>query len=227
LQPSPYCDKVDIVKEEAEAGPMTTSTVPDIVVGRLPLYLRSLRQMADEGSEITSSQELGNRLGISSAQIRKDLSQFGEFGKQGTGYNIRYLAEQIQRILNVQGVWDVALVGAGDLGHAVANYGGFLDRGFRITMVFDNNPQTIGQLVGSFIVQDASNLIEIIKENSIRVAMLAVPAANAQGVSDQLIEAGIKAILCYAPTPLAVPDDVKVEYIDPVLHLQHMTYYLR
>jgi redox-sensing transcriptional repressor len=215
------------LNEEAEAGSMTTSTVPDIVVGRLPLYLRSLTQMADEGSEITSSQELGNRLGISSAQIRKDLSQFGEFGKQGTGYNIRYLAEQIQRILNVQEIWDVALVGAGDLGRAVAHYGGFLDRGFRITMVFDNNPQVIGQQVGPFVVQDSVTLIESIKRSNIRVAMLAVPAAHAQEVSDQLIEAGIKAILCYAPTPLVVPEDVKVGYIDPVLHLQHMTYYLR
>jgi redox-sensing transcriptional repressor len=182
--------------------------------------------MAKEGSEITSSQELGNRLGISSAQIRKDLSQFGEFGKQGTGYNIRFLAEQIQRILKVQSVWDVALVGAGDLGRAVANYGGFLDRGFRITMVFDNNPQIIGQQVGPFEVRDSSTLIETIKGSAVRVAMLAVPATYAQEVTDQLIDAGIKAILCYAPTSIIVPDGIKVEYIDPVLHLQHMTYYL-
>jgi redox-sensing transcriptional repressor len=125
---------------------MSPSKVPDIVIGRLPLYLRALTQMAQEGKEITSSQELGGQLGISSAQIRKDLSQFGEFGKQGTGYNIKYLIEQLKRILKLDEIWDVALIGAGDLGTAVANYGGFVDRGFRIRSVYDNDPNKIGNL---------------------------------------------------------------------------------
>jgi redox-sensing transcriptional repressor len=205
---------------------MSQPSVPDIVVGRLPLYLRALDQMSEEGREITSSQELGGRLGISSAQIRKDLSQFGEFGKQGTGYNITFLADQLRRILRVERIWDVALVGAGDLGRAVAHYGGFVDRGFRIAIVFDNDPSIIGSLVGSFTIQDAKDLIDEIRSREIKVAMLAVPAADAQEVSEQLVEAGIQAILCYAPTYINVNETVKVEYIDPVLHLQHMTYYL-
>ena len=200
--------------------------VPDIIIGRLPLYLRALCEMATEGKEITSSQELGARLGISSAQIRKDLSQFGEFGKQGTGYNIDFLIEQLRRILHVNQIWDVALVGAGDLGKAIAHYGGFLDRGFQIVIVFDNDPQKIGQSVGKFIVKDTQQMVEEIQAKKIRVAMLAVPASEAQGIADELVRAGVQAILSYAPTSLKVPEHVRIQYIDPVLHLQRMTYYM-
>lgn len=205
---------------------MRTSPVPDIVVGRLPLYLRALTQMQAEGKEITSSQELGERLGISSAQIRKDLSQFGEFGKQGTGYNIGYLGEQLKSILKVDRVWDVVLVGVGDLGRAVANYAGFLDRGFRIRAVFDNNPEKIGKQAGEFNIRDASEIGNEIQSSGIQVAMLTVPSNQAQEVADQLVEAGIRAILCYAPTSISVPSTVRVQYIDPVLHLQGMTYHI-
>ena len=205
---------------------MRSSPVPDIVVGRLPLYLRALTQMQAEGKEITSSQELGERLGISSAQIRKDLSQFGEFGKQGTGYNIGYLSEQLKAILKVDRVWDVVLVGVGDLGRAVAHYGGFLDRGFKIRAIFDNDASKIGEQAGEFTIQDSSAMGDEIRSSGILVAMLAVPSKEAQGVADQLVEAGIRAILCYAPTSIIVPSNVKVQYIDPVLHLQHMTYHV-
>ncbi|PJF40545.1 MAG: redox-sensing transcriptional repressor Rex, partial [Chloroflexi bacterium] len=108
------------------------TNIPDIVIGRLPLYLRALNRMAEEGQEVTSSHELGERLGISSAQIRKDLSHFGGFGKQGTGYRIKYLEQQLRQVLKVDREWSVVLVGAGDLGSALANYQGFVDRGFRI-----------------------------------------------------------------------------------------------
>ncbi|HET7010178.1 MAG TPA: redox-sensing transcriptional repressor Rex [Anaerolineales bacterium] len=205
---------------------MPASAVPDIVVGRLPLYLRALTQMAASGKEITSSQELGERLGISSAQIRKDLSQFGEFGKQGTGYNIAYLVDQLRRILNVNQIWDVALIGVGDLGRAIAHYAGFLDRGYRIVAIYDNDPQKIGTQIGPFTVQDAAHLVSDIRSRNIGIAMMAVPAKDAQEVSDRLVEAGIRAILCYAPTSIVVPRSVYVQYIDPVLHLQRMTYYM-
>jgi len=205
---------------------MPAIKVPDIVVGRLPLYLRALSQMAGEGKEITSSQELGGQLGISSAQIRKDLSQFGEFGKQGTGYNISFLMNQLKRILKVDRVWDIALIGAGDLGTAVAHYGGFIDRGFRIAAIYDNDPVKTGQQVGQFLIRDIENMVNDIRAQQIKIAMLAVPASEAQQVSEKLVEAGIEAILCYAPTSLFVPDNIRVEYIDPLLHLQHMTYYL-
>jgi redox-sensing transcriptional repressor len=205
---------------------MPASSVPDIVVGRLPLYLRALAQMAADGKEITSSQELGDRLGISSAQIRKDLSQFGEFGKQGTGYNIGYLTEQLRRILKVDRVWDVVLVGVGDLGRAIAHYGGFLDRGYRVVAVFDNDPAKIGTQVGPFTVADAREIPAEVRSRGVSVAMLAVPAAAAQEITDQLVASGIRAILCYAPTSVQVPKQVHIQYIDPVLHMQRMTYYL-
>lgn len=205
---------------------MAPSSAPDIVVGRLPLYLRALSEMQSKGIEITSSQDLGNRLGISSAQIRKDLSQFGEFGKQGTGYNVSYLAEQLERILKVDRVWDMVLVGAGDLGTAVAHYGGFVNRGYRVVAAYDADSERIGRQIGDLTVKNASELEDDIKEHGYRIAMLAVPATAAQEVSERLVKAGIQAILCYAPTSLNLPEDIHIQYIDPVLHLQRMTYYL-
>lgn len=206
---------------------MAVPSVPDIVIGRLPVYLRALAEMVAEGKEITSSQELGDRLGISSAQIRKDLSQFGEFGKQGTGYSVSFLSDQLRRILQVDRLWEVVLIGAGDLGRAVANYGGFLNRGFKVTAVYDSDPSKIGRQVGEFTIRDAARVEADVRREGYQVAMLTVPAGAAQSVSDRLVEAGIQAILCYAPTSISVPDDVRVQYIDPVLHLQRMTYYLR
>jgi redox-sensing transcriptional repressor len=201
-------------------------SIPDIVISRLPVYLRALERLSAEGFEVTSSHELGKRLGISSAQIRKDLSHFGGFGKQGTGYRIGFLIEQLRQVLKVEREWEVALVGAGDLGSAVARYRGFADRGFHITCVFDSAPDKIGNHIGDFVVQPIADLIETIQARGIKIAMIAVPAEHAQSVTDDLVKAGVKAILNYAPINLTVPDDVHVQYIDPVLHLQRMTYYI-
>jgi redox-sensing transcriptional repressor len=205
---------------------MSDKTIPDVIVGRLPRYLRALQQMGEEGVQTTSSQEIGERLGISAAQIRKDLSQFGEFGKQGTGYAIPYLVQQLQSILKVDRVWEMALVGAGDLGHAIARYNGFANCGFHIAMVFDNDPHKIGQAIGDYSIQSIAEMIPLIQNAGIQVAMITVPVFAAQAVADKLVEAGIKSILNYAPTNLRVPQGVKVQYIDPVIHLQRMTYYL-
>ncbi|MCZ7553201.1 MAG: redox-sensing transcriptional repressor Rex [Anaerolineales bacterium] len=205
---------------------MPAKQVPDIVVGRLPQYLRSLQRMARENRQVTSSQELGERLGISAAQIRKDLSQFGGFGKQGTGYNIPYLIQQLQAILHVDHEWDLAVVGAGDVGSAVASYHGFANRGFNVKMIFDNDPQKIGAQIGEFTVQDYAKMIEPIRAAGIQIAMIAVPSAAAQEVANQLVQAGVRAILCYAPINLNTPDGVYVQYIDPAIHLQRMTYYV-
>jgi len=205
---------------------MEAKSVPSIVVGRLPLYLRTIQLMYQEGRRVTSSQELGERLGISAAQIRKDLSQFGEFGKQGTGYNIEFLTKQLRQILAVNRVWDVAVVGIGDVGHAVARYQGFSDRGFRIALLFDNDPQKIGKNVGGFVVHDIKDMVQKIIEAQVQIAMLSVPVEHAQQVANLLVDAGVKGILNYAPINISVPPDVHVQYIDPVLHLQRMTYYL-
>jgi redox-sensing transcriptional repressor len=206
--------------------PAVTNDIPDIVIGRLPLYLRALSYMAEEvGKVTTSSHELGQRLGISSAQIRKDLSHFGEFGKQGTGYHINYLIDQLRQILHLQDEWPVALVGAGFLGHALAHYQGFQHRGFQISWVFDNDPQKIGIDMNGLIVRDLSELSEVIKEENVEVAIISVPASAAQNIADLLVEAGIHSILSYAPINLMAPEGVQIRYSDPVIQLQRMTYY--
>lgn len=205
---------------------MNPDKIPDIIIGRLPVYLRALQRLAEKGVQTTSSQELGEIIGISAAQIRKDISQFGEFGKQGTGYAISYLIERLRAILQVDRVWDMAVVGMGDIGHALARYNGFTNRGFRVVMVFDNDANKIGQKVGGFEILSTDGMIEKIKGQKIKIAVLTVPAAVAQETADQLVKAGIKAILNYAPISINVPKDVRVQYIDPVTHLQRMTYYL-
>ena len=205
---------------------MNAERIPDIIIGRLPVYLRALQRLSQKGIQTTSSQELGEIVGISAAQIRKDISQFGEFGKQGTGYSIPFLVERLRDILKVDRVWDVVIVGMGDMGHALARYNGFTNRGFQVTMLFDNDPGKVGQKVGDFEILDTSVMVERIKQNKVRLAMLTVPATAAQEMADQLVKAGVRAILNYAPISLNVPHNVRVQYIDPATHLQRMTYYL-
>jgi redox-sensing transcriptional repressor len=205
---------------------MNAEKIPDIIISRLPVYLRALQHMADNGLKTTSSQELGEHVGISAAQIRKDISQFGEFGKQGTGYSIEYLLDKLREILKVDRKWDVIIVGAGDIGHALARYQGFANRGFNVVMIFDNDKSKVGQKIGDFAIEDTANLVEKVKSADIKIAMLTIPAPAAQEIADKLVQAGVRAILNYAPIYLNVPKNVKVQYIDPATHLQRMTYYL-
>jgi redox-sensing transcriptional repressor len=205
---------------------MNTEKVPDIIVSRLPVYLRALQRMADNGTCTTSSQELGEKVGISAAQIRKDLSQFGEFGKQGTGYDIPFLIERLRQILNVDRGWDVVVVGMGELGRAIVRYQGFANRGFHVQMCFDNEQAKIGQKIGELTVRDIKDIVKDVKAAGIKIAMLCVPAAAAQEVTNQLLEAGVQGILNYAPVSLVVSAKVKVQYIDPAIGLQRITYYL-
>lgn len=206
---------------------VSSPNIPDIVIGRLPIYLRALTQMSQQGQTFTSSHELGQRLGISSAQIRKDLSLFGDFGKQGTGYQITHLLTQLKQILQVNHEWPMIIVGAGDLGRALAHYRGFVSRGFRVVGVFDNDPAKIGMGNGDWQVYGMDQMVPFIHKRRVKIAMLAVPAETAQEVSERLVDAGIRAILSYAPITLVVPSGVHVQYIDPVMHLQRMTYYLK
>jgi len=205
---------------------MSKETAPDIVVGRLPLYLRMLDQLLEEDRHTTNSQELGDRLGISSAQIRKDLSYFGGFGKYGTGYDVAFLRGQLQRILHLEKIWPVALVGAGDLGHALANYHRFHKSGFEIVGVFDNDPAKIGSTIGRLVVQDVGRMEEVIRKKNVAIAIIAVSVNAAQAVADRVVAVGVRGLLNYAPVALRTPDDVTVQYIDPVVHLQHMAYYV-
>jgi len=205
---------------------MSSKSVPDIVVARLPLYLRALSAMQTSGKVFTSSQEMASWLGISSAQIRKDLSHFGEFGKQGTGYSVTSLQDTLRSILKIEREWPIVIIGAGHIGSAVANYSGFAHRGFRVCAVFDSAPGKIGLRIGQHIVQDIAYLPKVVQDYGVKLAMIAVPADAAQAVTDLAVAAGILAVLNYAPINVIVPDTVRIENIDPVLHLQHMTYYL-
>jgi redox-sensing transcriptional repressor len=200
--------------------------IPDIVIARLPIYLQALKHLQLDGNRKISSKALAEKIGISAAQIRKDLSFFGEFGKQGSGYSVDFLIDQLQDILKVKKVWDMALVGVGDLGRAMVNYQGFHNAGFNISLVFDNDPMKIGREVAGFTIHDIRDLPELIRKKNIEVAMLAVSSDGAQSAADVLIKAGVRAILNYAPITLNVPDCVKVQYINPILELQHMTFYM-
>ncbi|MFQ3632773.1 redox-sensing transcriptional repressor Rex [Roseiflexus sp.] len=199
---------------------------PDVVVRRLPLYARSLRYLLQEGVESVSSQELGDRINVTAAQIRKDLSYFGEFGKQGIGYDVRKLLQQIEDILGLTQEWPVALIGIGHLGEAIARYEGFRQQGIRIAGIFDSNPAKIGKVINGMTVQSFDEAEQVIREQGIKLAIIAVPARSAQEVADRLVMAGVRAILNYAPTVLQVPEGVWVRYIDPVAILHSMTYYL-
>jgi redox-sensing transcriptional repressor len=199
---------------------------PDVVVRRLPLYARSLRYLLQEGVESVSSQELGDRINVTAAQIRKDLSYFGEFGKQGIGYDVRRLLQQIEDILGLTQEWPVALIGIGHLGEAIARYEGFRQQGIRIAGLFDSNPTKIGKAINGMTVQSFDDAERVIREQGIRLAIIAVPARSAQEVADRLVMSGVRAILSYAPTVLQVPEGVWVRYIDPVAILHSMTYYL-
>ena len=205
---------------------MAAKEIPDIIVSRLPIYLRALQRMLENGIQSTSSQELGEKVGISAAQIRKDLSQFGEFGKQGTGYFIPFLVDKLKHILHVDRMWDVAVVGMGDIGHAIARYQGLNNRGFNVVLLFDHDPAKIGEKVGDLAIRDVKEMVSAIRAEDVKMAMLAVPAPAAQQVADKLVEAGIKAILNYAPVSISLPSHVHLQYIDPVIGLQRMSYYL-
>ena len=200
--------------------------VPEVVISRLPQYVRTLSQLLDAGVEITNSQQLGAQLQVTPAQIRKDLSYFGRFGKQGRGYRVRHLLAELKQILGLDMEWNVAVIGVGRLGNAILNYPGFDPDGFRLVAAFDNNPANVGQEVGGVSVQPMAALADTVQARNINIAIVAVPSAHTQTVIDQLVECGVRAILNYAPINAQVPPGVRVRSIDPVLALQSMTYYL-
>ena len=201
-------------------------TPPDVVIRRLPLYARSLRYLLEEGISSVSSQELGDRINVTAAQIRKDLSYFGEFGKQGIGYDVEKLLNQIERILGLTQEWPVALIGIGHLGEAIARYEGFRSQGIRIAALFDSDPTKIGNEIGGMSIAGDDQIDRIVREQGIKLAIVAVPASRAQEVADLLVAAGVRAILNYAPVVIQVPEGVWVRHIDPVAVLHSMTYYL-
>jgi redox-sensing transcriptional repressor len=201
--------------------------IPDIVIRRLPIYVRTLRHIQTAGTQTVSSDELAERIGVTAAQIRRDLSYFGRFGKQGKGYEVSTLLQQIQHILNLDDHWDVALVGYGHLGRAIASYRGFEPSSFRISAIFDRAPERAQEPAeGGIDVRPSADIPQVIKAQRIQIGIVAVPANDAQEVTDLLIQGGVRAILNYAPVTLKVPDGVWVREIDPISAMQSMTYYL-
>ena len=200
--------------------------VPEVVIVRLPQYIRVLIRLLEEGIEVVSSHQLGAKLQVTPAQIRKDLSYFGRFGKQGRGYSVRHLLVELKQITGLDRHWKVGLIGLGRLGRAILSYPGFAPEGFQIVAAFDSDPAIIGQKIGELTVRPLDELDEVVVSQRINIGIVAVPGRYATEVINRLVECGIKAILNYAPLSPQVPDGVKIRNLDPVLSLQSMTYYL-
>ena len=199
-------------------------TVPKAVVSRLSLYLRELQHLVRDGHETTSSTQLGNVLGFTDAQVRKDLACFGQFGYPGIGYRCTELIGAVKQILGTNQPWSVAVVGAGNLGRALLRYKGFSEQGFRIAAVFDNDPAKAGQTIEGHIVERLERLSEIVRQADIRLAILAVPASAAQDVADQLVASGIDGILNFAPVTIALPDTLCIVGVDLAIELEQLSF---
>jgi redox-sensing transcriptional repressor len=213
-------------REPAPGEPLV-GQIPDVVIRRLPLYVRTLQALVEEtGSQSISSDQLADALGVSGAQIRRDLSYFGRFGKQGKGYDAGRLIAEIEHILRLDRDWDVALVGFGNLGRAIAQYGGFVPSTFRIRAIFDRNPDRVGSQVGDLTIQRETEIARCVRDLGIQIGIVAVPHTSAQAVTDALVEGGVEAILNYAPIHLRAPAHVTIREVDPVGAMQSMTYYL-
>jgi redox-sensing transcriptional repressor len=198
--------------------------IPNPAVKRLSLYLRQLEAFKRKDRRTISSKQLGESLNLTDAQVRKDLAYFGQFGHPGIGYRVDDLIGQVKRILGTDKVWNVLLVGAGNLGRALMAYKGFNAKGFRLTHVFDANPQLAGKRVAQFTVQPMGELAETIQKDQVRLAMIAIPADNAQAVVDQLVAAGIRGILNFAPTSVTVPPHIALNAVDLSVQLEQLSF---
>lgn len=205
---------------------MEKSLIPDIVVSRLPVYVQRLNYLLREGKEVVSSQEFAEMLGTTATEIRKDLSFFGNFGKQGSGYNVIRLHESLKEILHLNKIWKVAVFGMGNLGQALLRYQGFARKGFEIVLAFDISEALIGKEISGMVIRNEANLEKVLEDADVQIAILTVPSSEAQRLADRLVFCGIKAILSYAPITLKLPEHVHIAYADPVLQLQKMTFYL-
>ncbi len=193
---------------------------------RLSIYLRCLKEMAAEGAASVSSDTLAKRFHLNSAQIRKDLANFGEFGVRGVGYNIEQLSEHLVRILGLDREHQVGIIGAGRLGMALTDYYGFRQTNFTVTALFDTDKTKVGRTYGEVAILDISEIKRAVSDGLIDVAVIAVPAPFAQEALDIVVEAGVKAVMNFAPVPLKAPSDVKVKSIDLTIALESLSYFL-
>ena len=200
--------------------------ISDSTIRRLSRYYRSLENLIARNMETVSSDQLAEMDGITSAQVRKDLSFFGTFGKRGLGYNTKRLQQQIGEILGLDKSWNVAVVGAGNIGRALVKYEEFIKQGFNICLIMDADPEKIGTKVGNLVVGDSKKLPALIKQNKIDIGIIAVSASAAQAVADALIDAGIRAILNFAPISIKAPDNVQVKSENTAIEIESLSYFL-
>ena len=199
--------------------------IPDATVARLPVYLRALYSLADHGVATVSSEELAAAAGVNSAKLRKDLSHLGSYGTRGVGYDVDYLIYQVSRELGLTQDWPVLIVGAGNLGRALANYGGFASRGFRIAALVDADPAVVGTVIARHTVRSAADIEDVIERFDVSIGVIATPAAVAQNVCDRLVAAGVTSILNFAPVVLNVPSGVDVRKVDLSIELQILAFH--
>ncbi len=199
--------------------------IPDATVARLPLYLRALDELAQQGKGVCSSEHLAAAAGVNSAIVRKDLSHLGSYGTRGVGYDVAFLASQIATVVGRTQPWEVVIVGAGHLGSALAAYQGFGARGVKVAAVVDADPRLIGTTVGGHVVRSIDELADVVEQTGVSLAIIATPPASAQGVADALVAAGIRSILNFAPTALRLPDDVDLRQVDVAAELQILGYH--
>ncbi|MFC5448130.1 redox-sensing transcriptional repressor Rex [Paenibacillus aestuarii] len=205
---------------------MKTQKISEAVVRRLPIYLRFLNDLAMKNIMTVSSQDLGQKLDLNPAQIRKDLAYFGEFGKKGIGYDVAYLIEKIRQILKLDRHISVALVGAGNLGRALCNYNTYLRNDMKIVAVFDAMPSKAGETINNLTVQPMQEMKATLSQLGVRIGIITVPAMEAQNVANQFVSCGIEAILNFAPVVIKVPPEVRVHHADFTTELQSLAYYL-
>jgi redox-sensing transcriptional repressor len=199
--------------------------IPDATVARLPVYLRALYALADRGVATVSSEELAAATGVNSAKLRKDLSHLGSYGTRGVGYDVEYLVYQVSRELGLTQDWPVLIVGAGNLGRALANYGGFASRGFRIAALVDSDPQVVGTVIARHTVRGDADIEQVIDQFDVSIGVIATPAGAAQNVCDRLVAAGVTSILNFAPVVLSVPSGVDVRKVDLSIELQILAFH--
>jgi len=209
----------------AEPQPRARRRIPEATVARLPVYLRSLLEVGADGQATISSERLAEMAGVNAAKVRKDLSYLGSYGTRGVGYDVEYLLFQMQRELGLTHDWPVVIVGVGNLGHALANYGGFGDRGFPVRALVDTDAARVGELVGELAIDHIDDLPRVVAERGIAIGVIATPAVAAQEVADQLVAAGVASILNFAPAVLSVPDGVSLRKVDLATELQILSFY--
>ena len=205
-----------------EPAPLTA--IPNPAVRRLSLYLRQLEAFQRKDQRTISSKQLGESLGLTDAQVRKDLAYFGQFGHPGIGYRVEDLIAQVRKILGTDKTWDVLLVGAGNLGRALIAYKGFEKKGFRIAAVFDADPALKGKKLGPHAIQPLTELVPTVQKHHIRLGIIAVPADHAQEVADQLVDAGVRGILNFAPVSITVRPDVGLATVDLAVQLEQLSF---